>query len=462
MRRTLARLGGLVVASSLILNACGGAATTTAPSAAASAAPGASAAAPSAAAAEPVSLDFWFWAESDAPGANDWLTQTVAEYKKIKPNVTINVTPQATDTLQSAFQTAAASKSGPDIASQWATGPVLSFVWSDSVTAISDLVPAEEMAHWVNNDENAFAGKIWAMPLYLLGIDLAYNTEMFTKAGVTAPANDLWTWDEFVAASAKLKAAGITPFVGGDKNGSLGAWWFSMIGGQGLNGVNELAQAVVGTAPFTDPKYASWYDLEDAYIKAGYVNNDVMSLDLDQGVRLFNQGKGAMTFATDGMVSQAIKDLGADKVGVMKPPKWGTGTLADAGNATQSISFFVTSWSQHQQEAADFLQFMHTPDRLTAWYKATGVVAADNRFDASLVTIPQLQKMAKFETTGPQVWLENWIPPQVDGDGVRPAGQIIFSQSGTPADAAATVERVTATWRTSHPDEVTNWQALAK
>ena len=187
-----------------------------------------------------------------------------------------------------------------------------------------------------------------------------------------------------------------------------------------------------------------------------------MSLDLDQGVRLFQQGKGAMTFATDGMVAQAIKDLGADKVGVMKPPKWGTGKLADAGNATQSISHFVTSWSEHPKEAADFLQFMHTPERLTAWYKATGVVPADDRFDSSLVTIPQLQKMAKFETTGPQVWLENWIPPQLDGDGVRPAGQLIFSGSGTPADAAALVERVAGTWRTAHPDQIANWQQLAK
>ena len=167
-----------------------------------------------------------------------------------------------------------------------------------------------------------------------------------------------------------------------------------------------------------------------------------MSLDLDQGVRLFSQGKGAMAFGTDGMISQWIKDLGPDKVGVMRPPKYGTGQLADAGNATQSISFFVTKWSQHQQEAADFLQYLHSPDRLTAWYQATGVVAADDRFDSSLVTIPQLQQMAKFETTGPQVWLENWIPPQLDGDADIPAGQMIFSGSGTADDAAQLWERV--------------------
>ncbi len=376
--------------------------------------------------------------------------------------MTVNVVSQPTDTLMSAFQTAAASKSGPDIASQWATGPVLSFVWSDSVAPISDLVPTDEMKHWLNTNENVYAGKTWAMPMYLLGIGLAYNTELFAKAGVTPPAGDRWTYDEFLAASAKLKAAGITPFVGGDKNGYLGAWWFANIGGQQLDSVQELAKAVVGEVPFTDPKYTGWYTILDEYVKAGYVNDDVMSLDLDQGVRLFQQGKGAMAFTTDGMLATAINDLGADKVGVMRPPKWGTGTLADAGNATQSISHFVTSWSAHPNEAAAFLQFMHTPERLTAWYNATGVIPADDRFDASLVTVPQLQAMAKFETTGPQVWLENWIPPQIDGEADLPAGQMIFSGSGTPADAADLWERVAQTWRSAHPDELANWQKLAQ
>jgi len=469
MNRSLARLGGLVVASSLMLAACGAASSTTAPTTApttaqataATTAPAAPTPAPSEAA-KPVSLEFWYWAESDAPGADKWMAETVAEYKKVKPNVTVNVVPQSADTLISAFQTAAASKSGPDIASQWATGPVLSFVWSDSIAPISDLVPADEISHWLNTNENTYNGKVWAMPQYLLGIGLAYNKDMFAQAGVTPPTGDRWTWDEFMAASAKLKAAGITPFVGGDKNGYLGAWWFANFGGQELASVQELAKAVVGDVPFTDPKYTGWYTKLDEYVKAGYVNNDVMSLDLDQGVRLFSQGKGAMTFTTDGMLATAMKDLGEAKVGVMRPPKLGTGALADAGNATQSISHFVTSWSPNPQEAADFLQFMHTPDRLTAWYKATGVVAADDRFDASLVTAPQLQSMAKAETTGPQVWLENWIPPQIDGDADLPAGQMIFSGSGTPADAAALWDRTATTWRSAHPDELANWQQLAK
>ena len=139
------------------------------------------------------------------------------------------------------------------------------------------------------------------MPMYLLGIGLGYNKDLFAQAGVTPPTGDRWTWQEFLDASAKLKAAGITPFVGGDKNGYLGAWWFANVGGQQMDSTTDLVNAVIGNVPFTDPKYTGWYKDLEAYVKGGNVNDDVMSLDLDQGVRLFSQGKGAMAFGTDGI-----------------------------------------------------------------------------------------------------------------------------------------------------------------
>jgi raffinose/stachyose/melibiose transport system substrate-binding protein len=450
MKTSLYRLFALLLVSAMLLGACAQAtATQQAP-----AAPAATEAPQE----PPVELTFWYWAESDAPGADAWMTETVDAYKKIKPNVTVNVVPQSTDTLISAFQAAATAKSGPDIASQWATGPVLGFVWQDAVVPVSDYVAADEMKNWLNTNENTYNGKVWAAPMYLIGIDVMYNKDMFSKAGVTPPASGRWTWDEFTAACDKLVAANITPWVIGDKDGYGGAWWFANFGIQTLDSTDELRQAIIGNANFTDEKYTGWYKTLDEMVKKGYFNKDVMSLDLSQGASAFGQGKAAMAFGTDGMIKQALTDLGADKVGVMKTPKKGTAKLADVGNATQSISFFITKWSKNPQAAADFLAFMHTPDRLTSWYKHTGVVAADSRFDSSLVTDPILKQMLQWETTGPQVWLENFLPGQIDSDGDLVAGQQIFSQSGSPADASTTWQRAAETWRNQHPDELKNWQ----
>src|SRR5512143_2707235 len=141
---------------------------------------------------EPVELTFWYWAESDAPGADAWMTETVEAYKQVKPNVTINVVPQSTDTLISAFQSAVTAGSGPDIASQWATGPVLGFVWQNALVPVSDYVKADEMANWLNTNENTYNGKVWGAPMYIIGIEVMYNKQMFTQAGVTAPESGRW------------------------------------------------------------------------------------------------------------------------------------------------------------------------------------------------------------------------------------------------------------------------------
>jgi len=128
-----------------------------------------------------VNLTFWWWAESDAPGADAWMAETVSAYEKLHPNVTIDIVPQSTDTLISAFQSAVTAKSGPDMASQWATGPVLGFVWQDAIVPISDYVPSTEISNWLNTNENMYQGKLWGMPMYLIGINVMYNKTLFAR-----------------------------------------------------------------------------------------------------------------------------------------------------------------------------------------------------------------------------------------------------------------------------------------
>src|SRR6266478_617674 len=192
------------------------------------------------------SLTYWYWAESDAPGANAWLKKEVAVYEKAHPKVKISVVIQSTDTLTSAFTTASQTKSGPDIATQWATLPTLTPAWNGSTVPISDYVAASETKNWISTAENMWQGKLWAMPQYLIGIPFVWNKTLFRKAGLN-PNKGPKTWADFLADAKKLKAAGITPFGIGNKDGYGGAWFFSLVGKQNLNSIDELRRdAVVG------------------------------------------------------------------------------------------------------------------------------------------------------------------------------------------------------------------------
>ena len=148
--------------------------------------------------------------------------------------------------------------------------------------------------------------------MYLLTIVVMYNKELFAQAKVTPPTEgERWSWQQFMDACAKLKAAGITPFGIGDLGGYGGAWFWANFGGQNLDTVADLRKAVVGEASFLDEKYSGFYKELDNMVKQGYFNSDIMSRDLSYGNDLFSQGKVAMAFGTDGFVSQAIKDMGA-------------------------------------------------------------------------------------------------------------------------------------------------------
>src|SRR3954470_2690998 len=306
------------------------------------------------------SLTYWYWGEDDAPGATNWLKKQVAAYEKAHPKVSIKIVIQSTDTLTSAFTTAAQTKSGPDIATQWATLPVLTPAWSGASVPISDYVPAKETKNWIGTSENMSGGKLWAMPQYLLGIPFIWNKAMFKKAGLN-PNEGPATWAEFLADAKKLKAAGFTPFGMGNKDGYGGAWFFSLIGKQNLNSINELKAAMIGKAKFSDPKYSGFFQALGDLKAKGYLNSDVASIPFEQGLQLFGQKKVAMSWVTDGNVAAASKALGGAKaMGVGPIPVWGKGKLAKSYDTTQSSSALITKWSQHPKAAAQFLMFLHS------------------------------------------------------------------------------------------------------
>ena len=293
-------------------------------------------------------LTYWYWGEDDAPGANAWLKKEVAAYEKAHPKVKIKVVMQSTDTLTSAFTTAAQTKSGPDIATQWATLPVLTPAWNGASVPISDYVPASETKNWIGTAENMSGGKLWAMPQYLLGIPFVWNKAMFKKAGLD-PNKGPKTWAEFLADAKKLKAAGFTPFGMGNKDGYGGAWFFSLIGKQNLNSIDELKAAMIGKAKFSDPKYSGFYQALADLKKNGYLNSDVASITLHAGPAALRPEEGRDVLGH--RRQRRGRGQGARRrEGHGRRRRSRSGARASSRRSydtTQSSSAFITKWSKH-------------------------------------------------------------------------------------------------------------------
>ena len=412
----------------------------------------------------PANLTYWWWGESDIPGIDKWMTGMVAAYEKLHPQVHVKVVPQSTDTLIGAFRLAAQSRSGPDIDTQWATLPTLTPYWNKASVAISDYLPANEIAQWVNTNENISGGKVIAAPIYLIGVPLVWNKQLFKQAGLD-PEKAPGTWDEFLTDCAALKAHGITPFGMGNKDGYFGAWMFAIYMTQELDSLDQIKSAIGNTGGFTMTQFngllRDLYGMMQELMQKGYLNSDIASLDLNQGWTLFPQKKAAMSFTTDGNVLSWAKALGADNIGVAEPPRWGHGKLAGVYDTTQSSDEFITAWSKSKEAAAAFLAWLHQPENMQALYAQTGAFPADKRFPVAAIKDPLAQRLYKLDTSKESIWLENYLPPQVDSDADLPAGELITSKSGTPDQAVQIWDRVITKWRAQQAAEYQQFRKWA-
>ena len=404
----------------------------------------------------PVKLTMWWWGDQEAGGMKDFVADSVQKYEAAHPNITIDTVLQSTDNLMPNFAAAAKAKQGPDIEYRWGGIWNLQDAWDGNLAAVSDYIPQDELAHYLNASEDTSGGKIWTAPWYVQpSFPVLYRKDVLKDAGVAVPTN----WDEFLAACDTLTSKGITPIAGGVKDGWFGGWLYSIMGSQSLTSIEDLKQAVVGDKKFTDPEFAEWWSKLQEMIDHKCWNDDIGSQELYQAQQTWVDGKSAMTISAGTEVGNFVKQVGQDKVGVMAMPAYGDGIGAGKlGSTSQTLG--ISSWSPHKQEAADFITYLHTPERLAAFYKATGALPADDRFDSSLITVPQVKDLFDMSKDG-SPYLENFIPTDLDSKGNFEGVQLMFAGSETAQQAAENMEKEMARIRTIQPDLIDNFKEWA-
>jgi raffinose/stachyose/melibiose transport system substrate-binding protein len=157
-------------------------------------------------------------------------------------------------------------------------------------------------------------GKVLSLPFEFNIEGVWYNKKLFADNGVAVPK----TWDQLVAAAAKLKAAGVQPFAASGIQGwpitrLLGNYLFSTLGGDAMQKIQT------GKAKLTDPQYvAAAQKIADLGAK-GYFGDGVTSLDYTPAEQLFLQGKAAMFY------------MGSWILGELNDPKQNQIGLSDVG-----------------------------------------------------------------------------------------------------------------------------------
>lgn len=176
-----------------------------------------------------------------------------------------------------------------------------------------DLQPAA-----VKTVENLY-GKFNVMP-YQFNIEgIWYNKKLFADHHIAVPT----TYDQLVAAAAKLKGADVAPFAADGKDGwpltrLVSGYLYRDLGPDALQAVAD------GKAKLTDPAYVKAAQAVADLGKAGYFGKGVGSIDYDTATQQFLTGKAGMfymgSWALGDFNDPAKNKIGADNVGFMPFP----------------------------------------------------------------------------------------------------------------------------------------------
>ncbi|HZA94124.1 MAG TPA: extracellular solute-binding protein [Gemmatimonadales bacterium] len=398
---------------------------------------------------DPVTIDVWWWGETEAPGSEAWLDAAQKAYTELHPNVTFTNNLLALDALLPSYEAAGQAQEGPTIMYLWGGFYTMDAVWKGWIVPISDYVGMEEAEHYINKEEAIWDGKIWSAAWYLQpSYPIVYNKDAFTAAGLD-PEAPPQTWDEFLAACDAFAAQDM-PLVALGVKDTWGAGRFLLDSlAQQVTGVGEVLQAVTGETSFTDPKYVTFFERWQEMIDHDCFPDDVASLDMYTGQQLVSQGEAGLTFIAGSELASFVESIGADNTGLMKLPATGEGPFKDQ-LASTSQTLAVTSWASDDQKAvaADFIKFLHTPEQLAAYFEATGVPPADDRFDPEAIEDPLVRELFAWGTENPAPQFENFIPFDIWFNGFNTAQvQMITGQIASPADAAAFTQDVAEKWR---------------
>jgi ABC-type glycerol-3-phosphate transport system substrate-binding protein len=404
-------------------------------------------------------LSMWWWGDQEAVGIKAWVDDTLSKFSA-QEGYTVDPLLMDTNNVIPQFTNAAAAGKPPDVQFLFNGIYHMENVWLGYLAPLDGLVSPDVLAKSGETVLSHFDGKQYRVGFYIVGFGLLYNKDLFDKAGLDADSPPT-TWDAFLDACDKLKSSGVIPIGGGIKDGFWGEWYFVNSLTQNLNSPKEALDLFIGNLSWEDPKYHEhWVKLQELKDN-GFINDDINSLELYQGIQLTLTGKSAMSIDTTADLPNAQKELG-ENTGYMILPTFGSGSLAGIP-ITDTQGFGIPTKAKDQQGAAKLLEFMHSEERVNAMYTISKALPADEKFDASLIDDPFLKGVYDNWWAGDHnVYIADLMPTLFWTDAMFVISQKILGGEMKGEESGKLAADVTKKWKDQNPDLVEKYTTWGK
>jgi raffinose/stachyose/melibiose transport system substrate-binding protein len=308
-----------------------------------------------------VTLVMGSWRADDAAQMNNLL----AEYKKLKPNVTIQFRPTNPPDYNATLRLQLDGGTGPDLmyARSYAPGQELFhagyFADCSDIPGVKQNFSAANLAPWQMPD-----GTIFAVPFAAVSHAVYYNKTIFQKESLSVPQ----TWEDFLALCGTLAAKGYTPLANGvaDEWDILEVFYLGMLPNF-VGGGSERAAYESGAKKLNDAGFiASFKAMADV---AKYLPKGFESVTYNDSQALFNTQQAAMFM--DGSWTAGVYANVSFEWGIFAMP-------APQGRPTlitfhPDMAITYNKATKHPQECQEFLAWLASPEGAVAASKALPV-----------------------------------------------------------------------------------------
>ncbi|MBE9610224.1 ABC transporter substrate-binding protein [Chitinilyticum piscinae] len=226
-----------------------------------------------------------YWTMNMAPTFKDYFTKLTADFNKQNPGLEAVWVDMNWDQIQPKLIAALAAGNPPALVN-------FNVPWTHDFARQGNILPVDAYmgADKAKYETNAIKdvtvnGKVYAFPWYNSVSVIAYNTELFGKAGVNGQPK---SFDELVSQARTVKQkTGVPAFVPklapGSGGGVIGWFYYA-----GLPVIKD------GKAVFNSPQHVAMVQQFADLYKEGVMPKDVFKVEFEQEIAAFNAGKLAM------------------------------------------------------------------------------------------------------------------------------------------------------------------------
>jgi ABC-type glycerol-3-phosphate transport system substrate-binding protein len=264
---------------------------------------------------------------------------------------------------------------------------------------------------------------------------------MFEKAGVTVPSMDTgWTWDEFIDACDKIKAANVTPVAMSGKE----AWSLTFPECyifERVNGQNAFTDALSRKTNFTD-YYVNAFTKIKQWVDGNYFQTGWETTDFYTAYLYFQGGNAAMwiqgTWGVGMVQDNATIPMQLD---VVQWPYFPDKPEANKVIFGSTTNIAVAAASQHKSQAEAFLRFISKPEWLTKYAQQTTNPLAQTVNLPSGTYPPVMTTIQTAIANAPMLHLRfGTMAPKDLAATLDENNLLVFTSQKSPADAAAAIE----------------------